>query len=116
MNKVIGLVGEDPNDTTAVKNLLLQRFNKNITYLPLINRARGYQLDNARVKHALCIECRIKKPDIVLFIRDADGVATETNAISKCKDWFHRMSADLKSQNILLLNIYELEALIFADI
>ena len=116
MNKRVGLVGEDPNDTSSVKNLLLQRFDKNISYIQLLNNIRGHQLDNARTKHSLQIECKIKQPDIIIFIRDADGICTHENAIQKCNSWHTNLSGVVKTKNILLLNIYELEVLIFADI
>ena len=116
MNKIVGLVGEDPNDTLSVINLLKQKFNKDIRYEQLIKKKVGYQLDNDRTKNALEIEFNRKKPDIVIFIRDADVICTHDEQIKKKRNWFSDLSKGLPCKNILLLNIYELEALIFADI
>ena len=116
MNKVIGLVGEDPNDTRSIRYLLEKKIATKVSYELLIKNKRGHQLDNIRTKEALKIECERKKPDIIIFIRDADGICTQNEKIEKCKQWHKDLSKHLNVANVLLLNIYELEALIFADI
>ena len=116
MNKVIGLVGEDPNDTDSIINLLKSRINTKISYIKLIKNVRGCNLDNPRTKASLAIECARKKPHLIIFIRDTDGLITELDKIEKCRNWHINLSKELKTPNILLMNIYELEALIFADI
>lgn len=55
-------------------------------------------------------------PNYVLFIRDADGLPSENEKIKKVQDWFKRLNPTVNSKGILLINIYELEALILADI
>jgi hypothetical protein len=116
MNKVIGLIGEDPNDTSSIKNLLIQKFNKKATFVTLINNIKGYHLDQPKTKSALEIEYKRKKPDILIFIRDADGLNTQVDKIEKCKAWYKKLSKEIGCNKILLINIWELEALIFADI
>lgn len=116
MNKLIGLVGEDPNDTRSIIHLLERKLPRSVSYTPLIRNKRGYQLDNVRTKEALKIECKRKKPHVVIFIRDADGICTQEDKIKKCKQWYDNLSNEIGARHILLLNIYELEALIFADI
>ncbi len=112
----IGLVGEDPNDTTSIKNLLLQKFGEQVNFITLIKNKRGFQLDNLNTYRSLKIEFSTKKPDYVLFIRDADAIFTETNKIKARSRWFGKMLSAVNDKGILLMNIFELEALILADI
>lgn len=116
MNKIVGLIGEDPNDTEAIKFLLQQKICTGVSYQHLMKNVRGHQLDNERTRISLKIECERKKPEILIFIRDVDGICTQKDKINKCEVWHKNLSKELGIKNILLLNIYELEALIFADI
>jgi hypothetical protein len=112
----IGLIGEDPNDTSSVKNLLQQKFNDKVTFTTMLKNTRGYQLDNSRVRYALEIEFKTKNPDFVLFVRDADAIITQKNLLKKKHEWYNTLLPFVKKKGMLLLNIYELEALIIADI
>lgn len=116
MTKKIGLIGEDPNDTTAIKNLLLQRHAKGLHFEQLLKRKRGYELNNPRYAAALRIEYDSEKPDFVIFIKDADALPSEEDKIKQVKDWFDKLNKVVDKKGILLLNIYELEALILTDI
>jgi len=116
MNKKIGLVGEDPNDTESIRFLLDKKFSGSVSYQILMRRITGYNLDSDHTKRILKVECDKQKPDIVIFIRDADGICTEKKKIETCERKHKDLSKALKVKSILLLNIYELEALIFADI
>ncbi len=114
--KKIGLIGEDPNDTTSLKNLLLQKHPSGLQFKQLIKNKKGYQLDNAKIPSALKIEYDEYKPQHVIFIRDADSLPTNIIKIQKIKDWFNKLNEVIDGKGILLINIYELEALILADI
>lgn len=114
--KKIGIIGEDPNDTSSVQTLLINKYPKKFNCKPLLKNKKGYQLDNSRVPASLKIEFEDYKPDLVIFVRDADGIATETPKIKKVEDWFKKLNPIVKNKGILLTNIYELEALILADI
>lgn len=47
----IGLVGEAPNDTQALKNLLVQRYHEdNFEFVFLIQRINGSNLDSQKTK------------------------------------------------------------------
>lgn len=116
MRKKIGLVGEDPNDTLAIRNLLLQELPEKFQFKQLIKNKKGYQLNNARTDVALKIEFEDYNPDYVLFIRDADALPSESTKIKTVVDWFKKLNAVVGNRGILLINIYELEALILADI
>lgn len=112
----IGLIGEDPNDTKSIANLLNTDFASKATFIFLLKNIRGHQLDNNRTAVSLKIEVANKKPDIVVFIRDADATRTEANKLAIKKAWFDKLGKNVQTPRILLLNIFELEALILADI
>jgi hypothetical protein len=114
--KKIGLIGEDPNDTDAIKNLLLKKFPSKFQFVQLIKNKKGYQLDNERVSQSLKIEYIDKKPNHIIFIRDVDGLKSEKDKINKVTNWFNKLNPIVENKGILLSNIYELEALILADI
>jgi Domain of unknown function (DUF4276) len=112
----IGIVGESPNDTSSIIILLKQKLSVGIIYITLIKNMLGAQLDGRKAKSLLKREFEKNLPDIVVFIRDADGLDTDKQQIMNRKEWYNNMSKELNSTKILLLNIYELEALVFADI
>jgi hypothetical protein len=112
----IGIIGEDPNDTKSIQNLLSKRFSKLITFKALIRNKKGYQLNNTRVKVALQIEFERYKPQYVLFIRDADGIITNKDKLRAAHNWFLSLNKVVQNKGLFLLNIYELEALVLADI
>jgi hypothetical protein len=112
----VGLVGEDPNDTLSLKNLLEKKYSGRILFLPLVERIRGFQLDNKKTKKALPIEFKSKKCNFIIYIRDLDGLPSEKNKILKRIQWFTSLDSLANNQGILLLCIWELEALLFADI
>jgi hypothetical protein len=114
--KKIGLVGEDPNDTLSLRNLLAGKYPAAFQFKQLIRNKKGYQLNNARTDAALKIEFEDYKPDYVLFIRDADALPSEKDKLDNVKAWYAKLNNVVNKKGILLINIYELEALILADI
>lgn len=48
----VGLVGEDPNDTLSIKNLLEKRYKAKVQFYQLAKRIKGFQLDNPKIKKA----------------------------------------------------------------
>ncbi len=114
--KRIGLVGEDPNDTASIKNLLAQKFGQQVFFKPLLKNIRGHQLDNNSTERSLKAELLNEDFDTIIFIRDIDGLQSENLKVNKVAKWFAKLNAASGSIGVLLKNIYELEALIFADI
>lgn len=112
----IGLIGEDPNDTDAFKNLFKNEFNKKYIFKSLLNGIRGYQLDNPKTKKSFEVEIKNNNFINYIFIRDLDGFRSEKHKISKVTKWFNELNKICQGKGILLLNIWEFEALIFADI
>jgi hypothetical protein len=112
----IGLIGEDPNDTTSITNLLLKKYKDQVLFCTLVKRIRGSQLDSPKIKKSLEIEFKDEKCKFIIYIRDLDGYKSEKNKINKRQKWFEELDSAINNEGILLLNIWELEALIFADI
>lgn len=112
----VGLVGEDPHDTISIKNLLNQRYKRDIVFKPLASRIRGYQLDNPKIARSLHAEWNTGKFKFIVFIRDLDGFKSEPLKIKTKLEWFEGLNKISGGENVLLLNIWEIEALIFGDI
>ncbi|MEO8146672.1 MAG: DUF4276 family protein [Bacteroidia bacterium] len=112
----IGLVGEDPNDTTSVKLLLLKKFGKSVQFQTLLKNAYGYQLDNPKAIRIMQFQFKDAKCKFIIYIRDLDGFATEKQKVAEKQNWFYQLDKAANNKGILLLNIWELEALILADI
>lgn len=125
-NIKVGLVGENPSDTQAIENLLSKDYTE-VKFIHLLKGAiTGSMLDNMMMLKALRIEVESHKPDIVLFIRDLDGLKSDKdfaeknekrqNFYTKGKRMVNFQKEIREEDSLFLLNIYELEALILADI
>lgn len=113
----IGLVGEAPSDTSAIKNLLNKKYSSpKFLFYPLLNRIHGSELDNQKIKRLLRIKYEHEKPDIVIFIRDLDGTLKRNTTLKSRKKYFIDCNKVVDKKGIFLLNIYEIEALIISDI
>lgn len=110
----VGLVGEDPNDTSSIRNLLLKKY-RGIQFRPLVKGIKGYQLNNPKIKRALPIEFESQKCSFVIYIKDLDGFKSEKSKLNACLTWFNELDSSINKEGLLLLNIWELEGLIFSD-
>jgi len=133
--KTIGLVGEAPNDTESIKNLLSKEY-EDLVFITLLNNIRGSLLEddfllgkdkkkkknqpdgkiNKKIKVLLRIEYQSSKPDIVIFIRDLDSLKSNKHQLQIRKKYFAEVNSVVDKKGIYLLNIFEIEALILADI
>jgi len=109
----VGLIGEDPYDKVSLKNLLAKKFPK-VHFQPLLKGIRGNGLDSPKTARALAEELKSEKFKLLIFIRDLDGLPSQTDLKKKVEEWFAPLKH--KAQDILLMNIWELETLIFGDI
>jgi 5'(3')-deoxyribonucleotidase len=112
----IGLIGESPYDTKAIKHLLQQKYSDGFSYTILLKNISGDHLNTLKAKKAIAIEVTEQKPDLVVVIRDADALESHENAIGEKKEWYRHFANQIDKKSVLLLNVYELEALILADI
>lgn len=111
----IGLVGEAPNDTQSIKNLLIKKY-PDLDFFFMLQRINGSSLDSQKTKRFLRIEYESQKPDIVIFIRDLDSVLPNKKKYNERKSYFTNFNSVVNRKGIYLLHIYEIEALILADI
>jgi len=110
----IGLVGEAPNDTQSVKNLMMKKYNYDFVFM--LDRINGSKLDSQKTKRFLRIEYEIKNPDIVIFIRDLDSLFSNKTQLGKRKSYFTNSNSVVDKKGVFLLHIYEIEALILCDV
>ncbi len=113
---IVGLVGEAPNDTNAIKNLLSKNY-QNLSFVTLLKDINGSMLDNRKLfRRILRIEYETQNPDLIIFIRDLDALETDRGAKLKRQETFNYSNNIVDKKGIFLLHIFEIEALIFADI
>lgn len=113
----IGLVGEAPNDTQAIKNILHKKYSKeDVNFFFMLQRLNGSQLDSQKTKNFLRKEYQLQKPDLVIFIRDLDSILPNKPQKDKLKLYFTESNSVVDKKGIFLLHIYEIEALILSDI
>lgn len=122
----IGLIGEYPTDIKAVAVLLRKEFGDDIELVPLLYDIHGDNLnpeqnnEKGKLKSLLRKEFEWEKPNLVIFIRDLDAtpICKDYNEkIYRKKRYFANYRSIVGKQNaIFMLNIYELETLIFTQI
>lgn len=130
----VALIGESPNDTGPMIALLNQRFSNIAEFKTLMTDTHGSYLDRPgfpRTLRAAYLSAN-PKPDILIAIRDLDGLADDADQLELRKRFFRslRNAINLSSRSSRritgkqrgekeicpLLCIYEFEALILADI
>ncbi|MCP4213156.1 MAG: DUF4276 family protein [bacterium] len=111
----IGLIGEDPYDTDSITNLLSKRY-ANCIFKPILRTLKGSHLDTLKTMTMLKKESKSERHSIIIYIRDLDGPETNKKKKREMREWFKKLEQAYPSSWIFLLNIYELEALILADI
>lgn len=114
----IGLIGEDPNDTKSVINLLKRKYT-DLQFKILLKKVTGYDLDRGkRIEKLLNNELKtLKRPcSHIIYVRDLDAPASDTKMKNKRNEWFKKLDKTNFCKGVLMLNVQELEALILADI
>lgn len=112
---LVALVGEAPNDTLSIKNILGKVY-QNITFESFLDDIHGSQIESQKTKRFLRIEYELKKPDLIIFIRDLDTLENNAVQLELRKQYFRDFNTVVDKKGIYLLNIFEIEALILADI
>jgi hypothetical protein len=111
----IGLVGEAPNDTRAIQNLLSRNYH-GLEFVELLQRVDGSMLDNKKAINQIRREFELEDPDLVIFMRDLDSHEGDTKKKRERQATFTKSNRIVDKKGIHLLHIYEIEALILADI
>jgi len=120
----VGIIGEHPyNDSKPIKTILEKEYeDKEVQFFVLLRNIRGSQLDkNGKPSRKALAELkevfRTKKLNFVIYVRDLDALPSDENKIKARESWFTTFDKEAANgKGIFLLNIYELEALILADI
>jgi hypothetical protein len=112
----VGMVGENPSDTSAIANLLGKKYSSEVQFFFMLKYINGSNLDSPKIKRQLRREYEIEKPDYVLFIRDLDGLEHNYELLNYRKSWFSELKSVVDKKGVFLLNVYELEALLLTDI
>lgn len=117
--KRIGIVGENyDNDSKPLRNLLSRVFDKQeVLFIPILPKFQGNQLERIRkLIIALKSDIITKKIDYLILMRDLDGLPSETKKIETRNSWFKKVEDGVSKKCVRFLIIYELEALLLADI
>ncbi|GAB3232970.1 hypothetical protein GCM10027346_20590 [Hymenobacter seoulensis] len=114
--KKIGLFGESPNDTKAVKEILSKKYSGKFEFEILLPRITGSMLDNRMARLDLAIEYKLKKPDYVVVVRDLDSLNSDFNKLCKLYNFFIGINKTVEGKGIFLLSVYELETLIISEV
>ncbi|AYL97172.1 DUF4276 family protein [Mucilaginibacter celer] len=113
----VGLVGEDPNDTSSIKNLLDQRYKGKVQFKELAKNSTGANLDSlGKFKRVLKKKFDDSGCAFIVYIRDLDELESHKVKLTERFKWFRELDDHVESKGLLMLNIWELEALILGDI
>ncbi len=113
----IGLIGEAPNDTQSIKNLLEKKYSsEKYIFVFMLNNINGDKLGWQKVKGLLRKEYQSQKPDFLIFIRDLDSILPNKIKRKEKKEYFTEFNSVVNKKGIFLLHIYEIEALILTDV
>lgn len=125
---IIGLLGESPNDTHAIKNLLENHFNpfmdgkrvERIECCVLVERVfTGSQIDSKLFHNIAKSAYHENQPDLVILIRDLDQLQKFEERHKKfglLKKALHAQAGHTDLPVIFLLIQYSIENLILADV
>jgi hypothetical protein len=118
--KRIGLIGENPNDTSAFRNLFSRQYPGQFEFVPLIRNWTGGNLDNIKessnVMAQLRFEYRDQNPDFVVLIRDLDALESDTIQLSERLRRMYALAKAVTHNAVFLLCIFEMETLLIADL
>lgn len=112
----VGLLGESPNDTKAIEALLKPRYGERVEFFTLLRNVNGDMLEYAETFRNLRREYEWEKPNLVIVIRDLDGLVTKGTKWRQRQAYFRKVDVAVGQKSLPLLNIYEIEALICAHI
>ena len=112
----IGLLGESPNDTRAMEALLKPRYGHQVEFFVLLRNITGDMLEDAKTFRNLRKEYEWEKPNLIISIRDLDGLETNGLKWRQRQSYFRKVAKVVEQKSLSLLHIYELETLICADI
>ncbi len=117
--KIIGIIGEHPNNDSLALIALLKRFVCDDWELKVcdLKGLRGSRLDNYRDFQALLqIEKSEENYERFIIIRDLDGLEKDKAKIKQKESWFKKIKQIINDESYFFLVIYELETLMICDL
>lgn len=112
----VGLLTEYSYDTISIKALLEKKYAGRVVFKPILPHQHGHNLDAQKTRKTILGELKFAKCDFVVFVRDLDGLPSQEDLVGQKQRWFTELNKICGNSHLLLLNIWELEAMIFADI
>jgi hypothetical protein len=115
-NKIkVGIVGEHPtNDSQALQVLLNKVAKTDIHFSTYPKKFDGGQLDGQKFLRTLKVEAQFL--DWIILVRDLDGFLSHSIKLKEKEKWFQICNDISNNKGIFFLVVYEMEALILADI
>jgi hypothetical protein len=111
----IGLIAEDTYDVGSINALLKKKYTT-VQFKHILPRVKGAGLKSHKTRRSITAEFKTSGCAFIVFMVDLDGLATQRDLINEKQTLFDSLNALCGSGNLLLLNIWELEAMIFGDI
>jgi hypothetical protein len=111
----IAVIGENPNDTSAIIPLIAKLCEEEHEFMPLLGGIRGGMWDSKKYHQMLGIEYKEKLPEVTILMRDLDGLEDNKEQKKKRSEFFNALQEQVNHTGIKLLHIWELEALMFSD-
>lgn len=109
------IVGENKqNDSEPLQLLLTKVAATDVDFKVYSKNFEGGQLDGAKFFRTLETEAEFS--DWIILVRDLDSLLSDTKKLKEKDDWFQKANKMADKKGIFFLAIYEMEALILADI
>ena len=112
----VGLIGENPNDTDALVELLNRRYAGRFAAFQLVKRQTGDRLGSAKTQRMLASNYEQKKPRLVVYIRDLDAPDSDAAKHRERQQEFADIKKVVGKEALFLLHVQQFEALLWADI
>ncbi|MDB5270449.1 MAG: hypothetical protein JWP58_3489 [Hymenobacter sp.] len=112
----VGLIGENPNDTNALIELLNHRYAGRFVACQLVKKQTGDRLGSAKTQRMLASNYQAEKPRLVVYIRDLDAPNSDVAKHRERQQEFANIKKIVGEQALFLLHVQQFEALLWADI
>ena len=114
--KVVGLLGESPNDTESLRAMLGRRYGERVRFVIISPGITGTQLDSPKLQKIVINNYRFQKPDLVVITRDLDAPESDRQKRLERLLFFRKMNRGFEQRSVFLLHVQAMETLIAADI
>lgn len=112
--KRIVVIGENENDTAPMCAVWNKKFSQKALFKPILIEFEGDQLESPKFFKVLRAHLKANATNGIIAIRDLDGIRTESKKMDLRHQWFEKV-ASCSSKSALLLFVYQIEALHYAD-